>query len=148
MLILGLDFGGSGAAVVSDPETRKLKDYILFNKSTHKEQYDFFKKVAPDIEYCNCELLHAIYGTSAKSNFTYAKNIGRTEAFMIANDIPYREIKAKQWQAKMFHGMPSNLTTKEKSKELTLKLFPGNPHPKDDNFCDAYLLSIMDKYEL
>lgn len=51
------------------------------------------------------EKLQGIYGTSKKTAWSMAEQVGHIKAFCLALKLPYIEIPPKQWQSEMFQGV-------------------------------------------
>lgn len=63
------------------------------------------------------ELVHAIFGSSAKATFSFGKINGFLEGLIVANGFPYSLIQPKIWQKEMFQGIPEirKPSTKDKN---------------------------------
>lgn len=117
----------------------------------------------PEI-FCVMEEVHAIFGSSAKSTFSFGYINGALEALLWANEIPFALVQPKKWQAAMWDNrdmVVSFKTINVKGKDVTKKdvntkqtsinccrrLFPSMDIRKseraknpDDNKVDSILL--------
>ena len=119
--------------------------------------YDLHK--TNNIIHCVLEDVHAMFGSSAKSTFTFGYVCGVIEALLVANRIPYTKVAPKKWQKQMWEGIPlikkpstSGKTHVTDTKAMSLlaakRLFPNedlratirskNPH---DGKIDSLLLA-------
>ena len=105
------------------------------------------------------ENVHAIFGASAKSTFSFGKTVGVLESLLVAHDIPFTKVQPKTWQKEMWEGVPNmkhpsstGLTavndTKGMSEIAAKRLFPKidlkrTPRCKvsDQNKVDALLIA-------
>jgi len=55
--------------------------------------------------HCVIEDVHAIFGSSAKSTFSFGKIVGVLQAFVIAHRIPYTLVTPKTWQKELWQGV-------------------------------------------
>lgn len=106
-------------------DIKRLSDYIdCFAQST------LFCKVHVVIED-----VHAIFGASSKSTFTFGYITGIIEALLVANNISYTKVTPKAWQKEMWQGIPIQTKpsstgktkvndTKSMSLQAATRLFP------------------------
>lgn len=103
---------------------------------------------------CVLEDVHAIFGASAKSTFSFGWVVGAIEGILASCDIPYVKVKPKEWQKEMWQGVPvqkkpnGRTDTKAMSLLAAKRLFPNEdltaterstkPH---DGKIDALLLA-------
>lgn len=114
---------------------------------------------------CVMEQIHALYGSSAKSTFSFGEIYGKLQALIAANNIPYHLIQPKEWQKVMWSNADMVVTykqvkmkdklvskkvvdTKATSINAAKRLFPTIDFRKserakliDDNKVDACLMS-------
>lgn len=114
---IGCDVGAKGGIVALSengslqlaptPRTKneidipKLKN-ILWDYSGGINSNGEFKN---DVLIC-IEDVHSIFGTSAKSNFAFGRNLGLLEGIVSALELPYVKISPKVWQEVAFTGIP------------------------------------------
>lgn len=109
--------------------------------------------------HCVIEDVHAIFGSSAGSNFTFGSINGSLKAFLVAHNIPHTFVQPKKWQKEMWEGVklqtkPSStgktmkIDTKSMSEIAAKRLFPNIDLRKstrasnsDDNKVDSILLA-------
>ena len=105
---IGIDIGKNGAIVIQDLITGEITKHIMpliANEIDVKSLYDIFFEYKDKKCMCAMEDLHAIFGSSAKSTFTFGFVAGATEAIIVALGIPYRKVQAKTWQKEAFRGI-------------------------------------------
>jgi hypothetical protein len=69
--------------------------------------------------YCVIEDVHAIFGASASSTFSFGFGIGLLEGILTTLKIPFTKVSPKKWQKQMFEGVPN--MTKPSSTGKTMK---------------------------
>lgn len=105
---------------------------------------------------CCMEEIHAIYGSSAKSTFSFGETFGILQGMLIALRIPYHLVPPKTWQKEMWVAQDKVFKTKNDKKGVDNKvtsinaatrLFPDVDFRRtskcrsiDDNKCDAMLI--------
>ena len=62
------------------------------------------------------EDVHAIYGSSAGSTFSFGYICGIIEGIVVANNIPLIKIQPKKWQKEMWEGVPLHKKTSSTGK--------------------------------
>lgn len=159
---IGLDVGKNGYIVAI--EQKEIKKFAIpknGNEVNIKELAEIFQNYeGRECIVCK-ESLHAIFGTSAGSNYEFGKINGVFIGILSALKIPYVEVTAKKWQAAMFEGIPQQ-TKLSKGKQKTdtkamsilacSKLYPsfdlrGTERSKvaNHNLADALLLATYIK---
>lgn len=58
------------------------------------------------IKHCVLESVHAIYGASAESTFSFGYGVGIIEGMLVSLSIPYTKIPPKTWQKEIWQGVP------------------------------------------
>ena len=153
----GIDIGKSGFIVIhSDGEFNKFPIPLIGKEIDINE----FKKILlmHKINHCVIEDLHAIYGSSAGSTFSFGYVCGITEALLTSLNIPFTKVSPKTWQKEMWEGIPIQykpsttgktkvVDTKATSLIAAKRLFPNESFLKtqrskvpDNNLVDAILL--------
>lgn len=167
MRYLGVDFGLKGA-LASLSETGEIlqltKMPLLENGSVDALGVMIWLADEEQLAEANGEELviygenlHSIFGTSAGSNFTFAKNIGKVLGAIECAQINYFDIRAIDWQSHIFEAldvpeMGDMKTTKKgkvKYKRLTKlmaefafdALFPHYENKTNDGERDACLIA-------
>ena len=105
---IGIDIGKNGAIVIQDLNSGDITKHIMpliSNEIDVKSLYDIFYKYKDKKCMCAMEDLHAIFGSSAKSTFTFGFVAGATEAIILSLGIPYIKVQAKIWQKEAFRGI-------------------------------------------
>lgn len=161
---MGIDPGEKGFITVMKD------DGMIFYSIKDNDFYhidDFLKEMKelnPNI-VCIMEEVHAIFGSSAKSTFSFGEINGLLKGLLIANKIPYHLVQPKKWQSEMWDSKDMVVTYKDvfikgketKRKEVNTKqtsfntasrLFPYVDFRKtercknpDDNKIDSILLA-------
>lgn len=112
-------------------------------------------------KYCVIEDIHAKFGASAGSTFSFGYVAGAMEMLLICSGVPYTKVAPKKWQKQMWEGVavqqkPSSTgktmvnDTKSTSLMAATRIFPsidlrGNPESKrstkpHDGKVDALLI--------
>jgi len=122
--IIGVDPGNNGGVAIIDTmgniiKTMKItpdkenggihvKDILMFiNENLHGNEKDWLQIVIEDV--------HAIFGTSAKSNFIFGRNLGELLGFVKLIEIDYSRITPQKWQKIVWND--SDIVKKEKGKD-------------------------------
>lgn len=137
------------------------------------EDNDFYKlgDILKDIKetfqdvVCVIEDVHAIFGSSAKSTFSFGEINGVLKGLLIANKIPYHLVQPKKWQSEIWEfndlevtykdivikGKPTKkkeVNTKKTSMNAAKRIFPNVDFRKnerckkpDDNKIDSLLIA-------
>lgn len=161
---IGIDPGLKGFITVNDGENI---DFLSINDNDFYAISDFLTKIKEkyDNVVCVMEEVHAIFGASAKSTFTFGEINGLLKGLFIANKIPYHLIQPKVWQKEIWdnkdmdvsytiefrNGKEINkkvINTKQTSINAAKRLFPTIDLRKtnrcknyDDNKVDSLLIS-------
>ena len=120
---VGIDPGVKGAYCILVPETSE----VLFYKTTGKtiETIDYFKaaQVKYNIRCIMIEDVHSIFGTSARSNFIFGKNVGIVQT--VANSLGERVdlVAPKKWQ-KALGVKTKGKAIKKEVAEICDRLYP------------------------
>jgi len=162
-LFIGIDPGKSGVITIYDSDTRdhafapmpKIGEAI--DVKGLAELFEVIKS-SGDIEHAVIEDVHAIFGSSAKSTFTFGYVTGLLEMALVANNIPFTKVQPKTWQKQMWQGVsiqkkPSSTgatmvnDTKLMSITAAKRLFPNIDLRRtkackipDDNKVDSLLI--------
>lgn len=160
---LGVDPGKRGCLVLIT-ENRQVKKFPFTEIGKEFSVSAFLKDLESimseyTVLHAVIEDVHAIFGSSAKSTFSFGYICGQIEAVLICNKIPFTKVSPKIWQKEMFRGIPevkkpssSGKTyitdTKTMSISASGKLFPNvsllrtiNCKKPDDNVSDALLMA-------
>jgi len=171
MIYIGIDPGKDGGIAYINTLTGevgktgipKIGDEVDLNKYC-----DYLRALTKGSHHVILENVHSIFGASAKSNFSFGKNNGHIEGFLVALGAKYTLVTPKKWQAEMWEGVPivkintgkkttkGNIKYKNDTKATSLKavkrLFPQidlrkttrstKPH---DGIVDALLLAEYGK---
>lgn len=159
--IISCDPGAKGFLCAWDVEN-DTREYISIEDSTKLEVADFLKRHREN-SIAVMELVHSIFGASAKSTFNFGEIFGFLQGLLVAFKIPYHLVQPKDWQAcvwiqtdKVFKPGKINpktgkmsrvVDTKPTSINAALRLFPNIDFRRtercknlDDNKVDATLI--------
>lgn len=127
MKILGVDPGKSGAIALLDSETKKLEysKYPLLpnDEIDHKALYELVTQYNPD--WIFMEKVHSVYGSSAKSNFSFGKSVGITETICFLIQKPVEMVTPKKWQNVVWSGIIKVKDAKKNSLTAVKSIFPS-----------------------
>lgn len=109
MRYIGIDYGAKGA-LASLSETGEILQLTKMPEKSDGSIDAIQVKIWLWEEYIACngnmlitgERLHAIFGSSAKSTFSFALNIGKVLSQIETMKIPYQEVRAVDWQEYVF----------------------------------------------
>lgn len=116
---LGIDVGSQGFLALN-----KGNEFEFFSIAENdyyqlSEKMRQIKEKYPNV-VCIMEAIHAIFGSSAKSTFSFGEINGLLKGLLIANKIPYHLIPPKKWQETMWEH--SDLVVKYKQVKVKDKL--------------------------
>lgn len=161
---MGIDPGSKGFITVMH------ENGIIFFSIEDNDFYrigDIFREIKesfPNV-VCVMEEVHAIFGSAAKSTFSFGEINGLLKGFLIANKIPYHLVQPKKWQNEIWDCKDMVVTykdvlvkdkvirkkdvnTKQTSLNAAKRIFPNVDLRKserckkyDDNKVDSLLLS-------
>lgn len=133
---IGIDIGSDGAwamfignklsygkipTVDKEQDINELANILLVEADN--------KNISEDVDFkihAVVEDLHSVFGTSAKSNFSFGYNNGMIIGFLKCCCIPYTKVTPKAWQKQMWQGIrPVEKPTGKKKKD-------GSPKYKVD----------------
>lgn len=161
---IGIDPGTKGFIAVNNGQD---VEFLSINDNDFYAISDFLTNIKEKYNnvVCIMEEVHAIFGASAKSTFSFGEINGVLKGLLMANKIPYHLVQPKNWQKEMWDNkdMDASYTiqmrngkeiskkvvnTKQTSINAAKRLFPTIDLRKttkckniDDNKCDSLLLS-------
>ena len=114
---IGIDPGASGALCLLIPETKEIE---FCSTKDPAEIYEWLVSIqkAYHAVIILLEDVHSIYGTSAKSNFNFGRNLGRVETLAEVSEIGFDRILPKAWQSKCNIKVPQGITGPARKKLL------------------------------
>jgi hypothetical protein len=107
--IIGVDPGKDGACTIMDINGKIIEKKVMpkIGKEFDSQEFNnFILKYKDDISHVYIENVHAIFGASAKSTFSFGKVCGLIEGIILSHKIPFTLIYPKKWQSIMFEGIP------------------------------------------
>lgn len=150
---IGIDPGQKGfiAAICGNS-----REFISLADKSALDISDFLSR-RRDNSVAVIEDVHAIFGSSAKSTFSFGYVKGLLVGLLVAHKIPYVQVPPKDWQKeiwttpdKVYASKDGKRRTDPKatSSNAARRLFPtedfrrnGKCHKDDDNKIDALLIS-------
>lgn len=161
---LGIDVGSKGFITLNT--NNELKFFSIKDNDYYQLSNILFdiKSKYPNV-VCVMEEVHALFGSSAKSTFSFGEINGLLKGLLIANKIPYHLVQPKKWQSEIWENKDLVVTYKDvtikgkvvKKKEINTKqtslnaakrIFPNIDFRKterckifDDNKVDSLLIS-------
>ena len=126
MKYIGIDPGSSGGVAYIDTEKNK---HAAIKMPVIKSVFDLneFSKImrrllSTDHHHVVMEDVHSIFGMSAKSNFSFGKNVGNIEGVLASFSAKYTKVTPKVWQAEMWQGINIvKINTGKKTKSGNVK---------------------------
>ena len=124
MRICGIDPGANGAICVLDSKNPAHIALFDLKKATVWDIYDKLFTYHPDIIWI--EDVHSLFGMSAKSNFTFGRNLGSIHAIAEINCFgrPPNTVAPKVWQ-KFIGVTAKGKAIKKQVAEIATKLYPA-----------------------
>jgi len=107
-LYVGIDTGKNGAIVALNKKKKLIYKYTIpkiKNVVDLRKLNGYFKEFSKHNSFISIENVHAIFGTSAKSTFSFGQIFGMLEGITIAHNFRYSLINPKDWQKEMFKGI-------------------------------------------
>ena len=148
--VISVDPGAKGAICLFAPD----HGVIEFRNTTDKpgELYAWLVQSIQkyDVKMAGVEKVHSIFGTSAKSNFSFGFNVGMMYGLIQATGIGLDEVQPKAWQK--FVGVPAkSKTIKQDVAAICGRLYPqvsvhgprgGLQDGKSDSLLIAHYFSV------
>lgn len=161
---IGIDPGEKGFITVMSDNSMvffSIKDNDFYRIDAFLKE---MKELHPNM-VCIMEEVHAIFGSAAKSTFTFGEINGLLKGLLIANKIPYHLVQPKKWQSEIWDSKDmvvnyktvfikgnetkrKEVNTKQTSLNAASRLFPWVDFRKtercknpDDNKVDSILLA-------
>ena len=125
MIYLGIDPGGTTGALAILDDTSVRPSALTF--TTIQDMKGWILQEDLDRgSFATIELVHSIYGSAAKANFEFGKNLGEWIGLMTGLGIPYQLIPPQRWQKEMLPGKPQRPAVPHKGKKLTKEQASAN----------------------
>lgn len=120
---VGIDPGASGALCLLVPRTQQMA--FVKTTATTKDLLDWFKQINDDLYLAviMLEKVHAIRGTSAKSNFSFGYNVGVVNTIALAAGNSVSSVTPKKWQ-KFVGVTKKGPLIKKDVAEICIKIYP------------------------
>lgn len=161
---IGIDVGGKGFITVCTPSGEYK--FLSIEDNDALGINEFLKSVLDEYKnvFCAIEEVHALFGSSAKSTFSFGEINGLLKGLLIANKIPFELVPPKKWQEEIWRNSDmvyeykivntkngeqkrKMTNTKQTSFNAAKRLFPNIDLRKsnravklDDNKCDSLLI--------
>ena len=96
MYYVGIDPGSQGAICLLNPSVGKA--WFIDLKEDDYDIYQHLLGARVNMARCALEDVHSLYGMSAKSNFSFGRQIGRIQTMLHILAMPYELVQPKKWQ--------------------------------------------------
>lgn len=159
--LIAIDPGSKGF-IAARTQQGTLAFHALADNTT-AQTADFLRQLALNANgniACCIEEIHAIFGASAKSTFSFGETFGTLKGLLTALNIPYHLVPPKTWQREIWTASDKVTKTTTKNNKTThsidnkatsinaaTRLFPNtslcrtpNCKKPDDNKADALLI--------
>lgn len=127
-VFIGVDPGMKGALCALDPRDQQITFISLGLPvpQLFQEISELVERIkrAGLVPTAMIENVHAIQGTSAKSNFQFGYNVGSINTILMALKIPLDTITPKKWQAYLGVNVKGNLIKKDVAQRVA-RLYPA-----------------------
>lgn len=166
-LRIGIDPGKHGMISVWSSSTQDfdfypiplISDELDYHELNRLFEQELFGNTDEYDIHCVLEQIHAVFGSSAGSTFSFGENFGAIKMLLTCHNIPFTTIPPKKWQKEMHEGIPiikkassTGKTTVNDPKNMSLmavkRLFPtmdlrrnDRCRVPDNNKIDALLLA-------
>lgn len=132
---VGIDPGKNGGIVVIDQSGNFLSKYTIPKIGDDIDLqafYNIFVDIQANAEQSKAKIhvcreqVHALFGSSASSTFTFGYVVGLIDMLIVSQQIPYSKIQPKEWQASVWleseiEREPDKVSTDKKGKPKTIK---------------------------
>jgi len=130
-LFVGIDPGAKGSFCLLDPirKTMEFKPTPTLDV-TAAVIYDWLMNYKPHIHMIGVEEVHAIFGTSAKSNFSFGFNVGQVRTIASMTGIGVDLVQPKVWQKGCGITFKKGMKAPAKKQLIAataLRLYPSAP---------------------
>jgi len=108
MIYIGIDPGAKEGIGYIDTETGKTgrsKTPTIGDEVDIQTFCKFIKRLTKGDHHVIVEDVHSIFGASAKSNFSFGKNVGGIEWCLVSLECKYTKVTPKNWQKEMWEGV-------------------------------------------
>lgn len=128
MIFAGIDPGLHGGMAFIDDEANTVD--VMATPTIGEKEYDVQEMkniiIKHDTKkiFATIEQQIALPGQGLSSTLQTGKGFGILVGLLAGLNISYQIVSAKQWQGKIFTGVPSKLDTKDKSISVAKRLFP------------------------
>jgi len=156
VVVLGIDTGSQGAYVALSDRAKIIHKFVFSHNDEgidFKAYIDDLKSLKETATIAYVESVHAIYGASAGSTFTFGRNFQLALDGLMAVGIPFKLVPAKEWQKAYFvgaekvfkKGSETKIDTKAMALKSAQKLFKGEDfiakRSVHDGLVDATLIA-------
>lgn len=165
---MGIDPGSKGfISVLKQENGEKVFEFYSIEDNDAYQLGDILSEIKHKYQNVTCvmEEVHAIFGSSAKSTFSFGEINGILKGLLIANKIPYHLVAPKTWQKEMWDNkdlvvayktikikdkdvIKKEVNTKQTSFNTAKRIFPHIDLRKterckksDDNKVDSLLIA-------
>jgi hypothetical protein len=119
---IGIDIGEKGAVSILTENSTEVYDSFAMptigNTVDAHKLVDLLKFYRGQECHVVFEDLHAIFGSSAKSNHSFGRNDGIVRGIVAALNLPFTPVEAKVWQKEMFVGVKKLLRKSSSGKTM------------------------------
>ena len=123
-MFVGIDPGAKGSLCALDPGRKNIT--CLSTVQAPHLIYDWLNALSP-IRMIAIENVHAIYGTSAGSNFKFGYNVGMLHGIVGSTRIGMDTVQPKIWQKQTGILFKKGMTVAQKKKVVAAKVIQLYP---------------------
>jgi len=121
--IMGIDPGKQGAVCVVDTDQGSVHLELLSNFDSKPSTFTTFLKIH-EVDIIYLEKAQAMPGQGVSSMFSYGMGFGRLIGWIEMTETPYILVTPQTWTKEIHKGCTGK-TSKEKSRQALLRLFPN-----------------------
>ncbi len=120
---VGIDPGAKGAFCLLVPHTKQVAFKSTLDKPM--DLFDWFMQIQTsyNLKIIMIEDVHSIFGTSAKSNFNFGRNVGLVTGISASTGSPVDLITPKKWQ-KYIGVKTKGVAIKKEVASICERLYP------------------------
>lgn len=124
-MILGIDPGKSGAAILLSPDGEIHPQSLCGLDSAHAFNHWLkYGSLWSLIDFIYIEKAQAMPKNGAVSMFNYGQGFGEIIGIVTALQIPYELVPPAKWTKEMLAGVPAGIEGKERARIACERLFP------------------------
>ena len=125
--VMGIDPGLTGGLAIISPEEGLLMEPMPRNEEFIEMLMvsEFLFEHGPRLKMVFIEQANAMPKQGVSSMFKFGRVFGALEGIIATHKLPCTYVRPQQWTKKMHEGLSKDIDTKERSRIIFSRLFPG-----------------------